>query len=367
MIRLEELIQAQCPGGVRYASFPEVCSYIRGITYNKTQEVAETVENAHKVLRANNITLASNTLNFDDVKCVAGEVRVKDTQWLKAGDILMCASSGSQEHVGKVAYIFDDMDYTFGGFMAVIRCGADVSSKYMFHVLSSGIFAKHLKDTLKSNTIKTLNADAMNAFSFPVPPSEVQEEIVRILDDYAEKNNQLISALSSEFEARKRQYEYYRDLWLTFGDASAAFSATGGKRRIAVEWLNLGTIATIRTGSKPETIVETKTDTASYEYINAGTTSSGFTSAPNRKGDIITTPSRGQGGIGYIAYQSKEFWLGPLCYSIDVLDKTKISPKYLYYFLTSRKKEILERKKKDGVPAINASDLATIPVAAPQM
>lgn len=220
MTQLEELVQRQCPNGVRYASFPEVCTYIRGITYNKSQEVADSVASAHRVLRANNITLTSNMLNFDDVKCVASEVRIKDTQWLKAGDILMCASSGSQEHVGKVAYIEEDMDYTFGGFMAVIRCSSEISSRYMFHLLSSGLFAKHLRDTLKSNTIKTLNANAMNAFTFPVPPRAVQDEIVRILDDYAQKNNDLITTLTIELEGRRKQYSYYRDKLLNFPELS---------------------------------------------------------------------------------------------------------------------------------------------------
>ena len=226
MTHLEELIRSECPNGVQYYAFPEVCAYIRGITYNKTQEVPDSEANSHKVFRANNITLSSNTLNYDDLKYVSSEVKVKDTQWLKSGDILMCASSGSQEHVGKVAYISEDMDFTFGGFMAVIRCKSIVSSKYMFHVLTSGLFAKHLKDTLKSNTIKTLNADAMGSFVFPVPPLDVQDEIVSILDNYAEKNSQLIAALNSELDARKKQYEYYRDLLLTFDDASATLSET---------------------------------------------------------------------------------------------------------------------------------------------
>jgi type I restriction enzyme S subunit len=203
-------------GSIRMVNFPDVCQYVRGLTYNKSQEVDANVSGAHKVLRANNITLGTNSLNFEDVKCVSDDVVVKKQQWLKKGDILMCASSGSQEHVGKVAFIEQDMEFTFGGFMAVIRCESNVLPQYMFYVLTSGLFANHLKETLKSNTIKTINAAAMNSFRFPLPSLEMQEDIVRILDEYSEKNTQLIAALSTELDARKVQYEYYRSMLFSF-------------------------------------------------------------------------------------------------------------------------------------------------------
>ena len=45
-------------------------------------------------------------------------------------------------------------------------------------------------------------------FLVPIPPLEVQEEIVRILDNFTK--------LTAELTARKKQYEYYRDKLLTF-------------------------------------------------------------------------------------------------------------------------------------------------------
>ncbi|MGN0874502.1 MAG: restriction endonuclease subunit S, partial [Akkermansia sp.] len=53
-------------------------------------------------------------------------------------------------------------------------------------------------------------------FLFPVPPLEVQKEIVRILDQFSTLCNDLTSGLPAEIEARKKQYEYYRDKLLNF-------------------------------------------------------------------------------------------------------------------------------------------------------
>lgn len=49
----------------------------------------------------------------------------------------------------------------------------------------------------------------------PLPPIEVQREIVRILDDFTEQTEQLKASLTAELTARKKQYEYYRDKLLT--------------------------------------------------------------------------------------------------------------------------------------------------------
>ena len=143
MKSLETLIQELCPDGVEYVKFKDCCDYIRGITYNKSKEVFNDDEPSWRVLRANNITLSNNQLNFSDVKKVSKEVRVKDSQILRLGDILICAGSGSKNHIGKVAYIDRDIDCTFGGFMAVIR-SLKVSTRFLFHILTSSSFKQYL-------------------------------------------------------------------------------------------------------------------------------------------------------------------------------------------------------------------------------
>ena len=53
-------------------------------------------------------------------------------------------------------------------------------------------------------------------FMIPVPPLEVQREIVRILDSFTKYTTELITNLITEIEVQKKQYEYYQDLVLTF-------------------------------------------------------------------------------------------------------------------------------------------------------
>ena len=58
-------------------------------------------------------------------------------------------------------------------------------------------------------------------YKIPLPPLEVQREIVRILDAYSEKVAELTDRLAAELDARKKQYEHYRDQLLTFEKKNA--------------------------------------------------------------------------------------------------------------------------------------------------
>ena len=64
--------------------------------------------------------------------------------------------------------------------------------------------------------MQNLNADIVRALSIPIPPLDEQRRIVSILDRFDALCNDLTQGLPAEIEARKKQYEYYRDKLLSF-------------------------------------------------------------------------------------------------------------------------------------------------------
>ncbi len=62
----------------------------------------------------------------------------------------------------------------------------------------------------------SVDTNALKKVEIPIPPLEVQEEIVNILDKFERMCNSLTEGLPSEIAARKKQYEYYRDKLLSF-------------------------------------------------------------------------------------------------------------------------------------------------------
>lgn len=194
---------------VEWKHLGDIASYIRGLTYTKNNESPN--NEGYKILRANNITLSNNTLNLDDIKIVKFDTKVKENQKLYKNDILISAASGSREHVGKVAFITADLDYYFGGFMGVIRCVNDVNPRYVFHILTSDLFQNYLNEVLNSSTINNLNSKVMEAFFVPIPPLDVQQEIVRILDAFTSLTAELTAELTAGLTSRQKQYQYFKE------------------------------------------------------------------------------------------------------------------------------------------------------------
>ena len=153
----------------------------RGLVYSKKDEVEN---NGIKVLRANNIDVLSGKVNFTDVKMIDKKSKVNERQKLKKNDVFICVASGSKDHIGKVSFIEDDLDCYFGGFMGVIRVKGSIIPKYLFFQLRHQTFNSYLRNRIVGASINNLNSTILNEFNFPLPPIEVQEEIVRELEQY---------------------------------------------------------------------------------------------------------------------------------------------------------------------------------------
>ncbi len=159
----------------------ELIVFERGLVYSKRDEVEK---NGIKVLRANNINVSTGKVNFIDVKLIDEKSKVNEKQKLKKDDIFICVASGSKEHIGKVAYIHEDLDYYFGGFMGVIRANELIKPKYLFFQLRHSTFNDYLRKRIVGASINNINSTILNEFNIPLPPLEVQEEIVRELEQY---------------------------------------------------------------------------------------------------------------------------------------------------------------------------------------
>lgn len=355
MSKLKELIAELCPNGVEYVRFDEICTYVRGITYNKSKEAKGNDFNPWKVLRANNITLNSNTLNFDDVKLIKSDVKVKQEQFLRRNDILICAGSGSKEHIGKVAFITSDMEYTFGGFMAVIRCDSQLNSRYMYHILTGNIFKKYLKYALNSTTINNINMSVMANFQFPVPPLPVQEEIVRILDSFTSLTVELQTKLQAELQARQKQYEYYRDQLLTFD--------VHEKRTSEVQWKTLGELGKWSGGKTPSMAKSVFWDNGKIPWISSkdmkastlSDTQDHITEIAIKDASMTIFPKNSIAIVTRSGILKHTFPAAYIPFETTINQDIKllvvnntVNPRYAFHLLQGNGKEILKKTKKQG-------------------
>ena len=337
MSKIEELIERLCPNGVEYKTIGEVATYRRGSfpqPYTNSSfyggdgampfvQVADIEDNGFKLKEKTKQTIS--------------KIAQPKSIYVPKGTVI-CSIQGT---IGRVAITqFDSyIDRTIAIFESF---KIEINKRFFAYCIELKFGIE--KQFARGSTLKTITKEEFTKFRIPVPPLEVQCEIVHILDDFT-----LLSAeLSAELKARKKQYEYYKNSLLNIN---------GEKKK-------LGEIANFKTGSKPKKIFEEKNNNY-FEYINAGTTNSGYVEQANFRKNAVTTPSRGQGGIGFVGYQTKDFWLGPLCYAIYANDDSVLNNKYLYYELSSKADEILKRKNTGGVPSLNGCDLKTIPINIP--
>ena len=111
-----------------------------------------------------------------------------------------------------------EMDLAYYVSLALIRPDTCIiDPKFLKYYMESKYGKKELaKRTLTHAVPIKINKDMIGKVIICVPPLEEQKRIVAILDRFDALCNDLTSGLPAEIEARKKQYEYYRDQMLTF-------------------------------------------------------------------------------------------------------------------------------------------------------
>ena len=138
----------------------------------------------------------------------------KLSRFVKEGDFILSNSmSFGRPYIMKTSGCIHDGWVSISGFEEFFI------PDFLYHILSSSFIQKNMAQKASAGTVQNLNADIVRELELPVPPLTEQARIVSILDRFDALCNDLTSGLPAEIEARKKQYEYYRDKLLTFKEA----------------------------------------------------------------------------------------------------------------------------------------------------
>ena len=182
MSRLEELIAEYCPDGVEYKRIDELSTISRGKVMSKDF----LKENAGSYPVYSSQTENDGQLGAITTYMFDGEYLTWTTDGANAGTVFYRNGKFSITNVCGILDVKNDIVYT----------------KYLYHVLNREA-PKYVSSGMGN---PKLMSNVMSRIIVPVPPLPVQREIVRILDNFTE--------LTAELTARKKQYEYYRELLL---------------------------------------------------------------------------------------------------------------------------------------------------------
>ena len=295
MSKLETLIQQLCPNGVEYKRLGDVLTIKNGRDYKSFES------GSVPVYGSGGIMAYINTAVYDKPS-------------------VLIPRKGSLEKLYYVDKPFWNVDTIF---YTEINTEL-VCPKFVYYWLAK----QHLERLNKAGGVPSLTQAVLNKITIPVPPLEIQREIVRILDHFTELTTELTAELTVELTARQKQYEYYRDrlliqgdkvVWMTLGDIGKVSMC---KRIMKAETSSQGEVPFFKIGTfgkEPDAYI---TREKFEEYCEKY-------SFP-KKGDVLISAA---GTIGRtVIYDGK-----PAYYQDSNIvwldnDESKVLNKYLYYY-----------------------------------
>lgn len=346
MSKLETLIQQLCPDGVEYKKLNEVVEIKRGIRVVRSQLFPDGKYPVYQ----NSLT----PLGYYE----KSNVRANTTFIIAAGA------------AGEIGY--STVDFWAADDCFYFECGKIILNKYIYYLLLKNKYL--LLSKVRKASIPRLSRVAIEQLLVPVPPLEIQREIVRILDNFTELTAKLTAKLTAELTARKKQYAYYREHLLTFGDD--------------ITFVEIGdVIKSLNTGLNPRRFFKLNTDDATNYYITIREIRNN-TIVPSEKTDRINDEAlqlcnnrsnleigdvlfSGTGTIGETAVIEKEprNWnIKEGVYTIKP-NQDKLCPRFLMYLLQTQKIRTAIMKKVAGgtVKSIPMGELKKISIPLPAL
>ena len=315
MSRLDELVQELCPNGVTYKKLVDAVSIERGKRVVRSQL---STSGKYPVYQNSLTPLGYHTdynynanTTFIIVAGAAGEIGFSDKAFWAADDCF------------------------------TVVCPENVLNRYIYHLLLNN--QNQLASKVRKASIPRLSRSAIENLVIPIPPLDVQREIVRILDNFTN----LTAELTAELTARKNQYEFYRDKLLTYDS----------KTKI----MPLKDVAEIERGTR---VVRSQlTEDGLYPVFQNALTPMGYNDKANRLGN--NTFLICAGAAGQIGYSDVDFWAADDCYTFKCCEK--LENRYLFHVLKNNQHRIDAQVRRASIPRISREAVGNIRIPIPPL
>ncbi|MFI3151109.1 restriction endonuclease subunit S [Streptococcus suis] len=356
MTKIEEMLADLCPNGVEWKELGEVCELKNGYTPSKSNK--EFWENGTiPWFRLEDIRkkgrILSNSLQH------ISKTAVKGGKIFPANSLIISTTAT----IGEVALItvpfLCNQQIT-----AVIKkenYEKNLDIKYLFYYLQ--ILSNDMKKGINEGSFPIISLSKMKGFKIPIPPLEIQQEIVALLDKFTE----YVTELTAELTDRQKQYSFYRDKLLSFEDEV-----------YQVEWKTLGEVATFNYGYTDKASDEgeirfiriTDIDENGYlkevdkKYISASSEAEKYLV---KNGDILM--ARTGATFGKTLFIKSDEKLVYASFLIKITPNKELNPRYYWHFSKSDLywKQANNLVSKAGQPQFNANSLKKVKIPIPPL
>lgn len=347
MEKIKQMIDRLCPNGIEYSKLGDVCDIKTG--KGITKKDAE---------------------NAVDYPIISGGVTPMGYFHLFNREPNVVTVSRVGANAGWVGYMTEKFylnDKCFSVIPNVVNTNK-INPKYLYYYLKQN--ESTLTSLQSEGGVPTINTQKVGSIDLPLPPMEIQNRIVEVLD----KMTSLTAELEAELEARKQQYEYYRNKLLTFSEIG------GGIRRVT--WKKISEIGTVMRGTsfQKKHFTDEGTPCIHYGQIYTQYAHHAYETISFVGDEISRSPRRAKTGALVMATTSENIddvgkcivWLGEedVIVSNDAcFIQHTLNPKYLGYLLQTESFSTYKKKVATGtkVIRINADAVADFVIPVPSM
>ena len=345
MSKLDELLRELCPDGVEYKRFDEVCTLNARIGWQRLTKAEYMSKGDYLLITGTDFT-ETHEIDYSTCVYVTEERYKQDSKiQLKNGDILI-TKDGT---LGKVAQVKGlEMPATLNGGVFVVRCkDGSLENRFILHYLLSNHFQSVVEQQKTGSTISHLTQTLFSRLMIPIPPLEIQREIVRILDNFTN----LTAELTKELTDRKVQYAYYRNKFLYFDESSASLKSIGDICNVVVG------------GEPPADCIkgESKDSSHMFPVWGNGKEAYGYSGTYKIDRDAVVISSIGA-NTGAVYYR-KAFFTPIIRLKVVMPKDNQLSSRFLFHVLSAT----AIKSKSSSVPNMNANEIKAIKIPVPPL
>ncbi|GAA9220547.1 hypothetical protein Taiwan894_08320 [Helicobacter pylori] len=207
--RLKSLLQTLAPKGVEFKTLEEVFEIKNGYTPSKNNpEFWE--KGTIPWFRMEDIRENGRILK-DSIQHITPKA-LKGKKLFPKNSIIISTTATIGEHALLIVDSLANQRFTFLSKKA--NCNIALDMKFFFY--QCFLLGEWCKKNTNVSGFASVDMTAFKKYKFPIPPLEIQQEIVKILDQFSILTTDLLAGIPAEIKARKKQYEYYREKLLTF-------------------------------------------------------------------------------------------------------------------------------------------------------
>lgn len=205
---IANLVKELCPDGVKYSTLKSVSLKTTNIKWERSEEAEYRYIDLSSVPTGGSSIGDTEIINSENAPSRARQIVHTD-------DILFGTTRPLLDRVVIVPEEYDRQICSTG--YAVIRPDTNVViPSYIYHILREKNFSAYVEKNQTGAAYPAISFKSVMEYTIPLPPLEIQQRIVDILDRFDALTSSLSEGLPAELAARRSQYEYYRDQLLTF-------------------------------------------------------------------------------------------------------------------------------------------------------